>query len=148
MKFTRTLTLVMILAAGAVAGARAQDATLNVTPGKYMIKKETSSNMKPEPVIKTEEKCISEPVFKPEDALPDKESCSVSNVKKDGDTLTFDIDCKGGAQTLPMKGTAEYSVTSSTISWSIMLKGEMQGKEVTINSKAEGKRMGDCHEAT
>ncbi len=148
MKFTRTLTLVMILIAGAAAGARAQDATLNVTPGKYMIKKETSSNVKPEPVVKTEEKCISEPVFKPEDALPDKESCSVSNVKKNGNTLTFDIDCKGGSQTLPMKGTAEYSTTSSTISWSITLKGEMQGNEVTINSKASGKRMGDCHEAT
>ncbi len=138
-----TLTILMF-AAAAFTGARADKTTLDVTPGKYVINKETSTNLKPEPLTRTEEKCITESKFDPETALPDRESCSVSNMKKSGNKVTFDIDCKGSAQMLPMKGKAEYSATDSTLSWNLNMKGMMQDQEVTVNSKGEGKRVGAC----
>ena len=144
MKYTIVSVMVLIFTAALIAGARAEDMTLEVTPGKYEISKETSSNLKPEPMTRTEEKCITESKFDPQASLPDKENCSISNMKKKGNNVTFDIDCKGGAQMLPMSGTAEYSTTKTTLSWNLNMKGMMEDQEVTVNSKGNGKRVGDC----
>lgn len=144
MKYAITILMVLIFVAASFAGAKAESMTLEVTPGKYEIKKETSTNLKPEPMTRTEQTCITESKFDPQAALPDKENCSVSNMKKKGNNVTFDIDCKGGAQMLPMSGTAKYSTTKTTLSWNLNMKGMMQDQEVTVNSKGNGKRIGDC----
>ena len=144
MKYAIMTLLILIFAAVSISGARAENMTLEVTPGKYEIKKETSTNLKPEPMTRTEQKCITQSKFDPQSALPDSENCTVSNMKKKGNNVTFDIDCKGGAQMLPMKGTAEYSTTKTTLSWNLYMKGMMQDQEVTVNSKGNGKRIGDC----
>ncbi|MEQ9617573.1 MAG: DUF3617 family protein [Deltaproteobacteria bacterium] len=144
MRYTITTLIMLIFAAASFAGAEAEDMTLEVTPGKYEIKKETSTNLKPEPMTRTEETCITESKFDPQAALPDRENCSVSNMKKKGNNVTFDIDCKGGTQMLPMRGTAEYGTTQTTLSWKLNMKGMMEDQEVTVNSKGSGKRIGDC----
>jgi len=117
---------------------------LNVTPGNYQIKRETSSNADPNAIVNEEEKCIRDAVFDPVSALPSNAGCTASNVKKNGNTVSFDIDCTGGAQMPPLKGTAEYSSNGMAIGWNIVLKGEVDGKPLTIVNKAEGKRIGDC----
>jgi Protein of unknown function (DUF3617) len=144
MNFVRAYMVLMLFLAGAAAAAYAADATIDVTPGKYSIKKETSSSLQPDPVVKTEERCITDAVFNPVEALPSKENCSAKNVKKTGNTVTFDIECKGGPQMPPLNGKAEYSSNGVGIAWNIVMQGEADGKGFTITSKAEGRRVGSC----
>lgn len=136
--------LVLYFAALPFAGAQAEDAVLNVTPGNYQIKRETSSNDEPQGVVHNEEKCITDKVFNPVSALPSKAGCSASNVRKSGNTVSFDIDCTGGEQMPPLTGKAEYSSNGMAIGWNIVLNGQFEGQPVTIVTKAEGKRIGDC----
>ena len=136
--------LVLILAASAFTGARAQEAVLSVTPGNYQIKRETSSSDTAEPIVNNEERCISEKVFDPVSVLPKNRGCTATNVKKSGNTVSFDIDCRGGEDMPHLVGKAEYSSNGMAIGWNIVFKGEVEGKLFTIVNKAEGKRVGEC----
>ena len=126
--------------------ALAQDTTLKVTPGKYEIKRKTAPDNDPNAVEKTEQKCIMDPVFKPESVLPPQGNCKASNVKKDGNSVTFDINCAGGPQMPPLTAKAEYSSNGMAIGWHIVFtfKDEQSGQPLTIVDNAEGKRIGDC----
>ena len=144
MNIIRVFMVIMLLTAAVSAAALAEDATISVTPGKYSIKKETSSNLHPEPVINTDEKCITDKVFNPVESLPSKEHCTATNVKKKGNTVNFDVVCDLGPDMSPFKGTAEFSSNGVGIAWKIVMNGEADGKGFTVNSKAEGKRIGAC----
>jgi len=121
----------------------AVDDSIPIVPGKYTITTTTSSNLSPNPTSETEEKCIPTESFNPRMALPD-ESCSVSNIKKSGNKLTFDIKCTGGKTVPPMTGKTVASTTSSTLNFQMKMVGAFQGQEFSVNSKSEGKRTGDC----
>ena len=145
MKTGMKLMLIMIITV-LPAAALAQDALLKVTPGKYQIKRKTAPGNDPNVAEKIEEKCIYDPVFKPESVLPPQGNCKASNVKKDGNTVTFDIDCAGGAKMPPLTAKAEYSSNGMAISWHIVFTftDENSGRPLTIIDSAEGKRIGDC----
>jgi hypothetical protein len=135
---------VLFLAALPFAGALAEDAILDVTPGNYRITRETTSSDTTEPIINNEERCIRDKVFNPVSALPQNRGCTAGNVKKNGNTVTFDIKCTGGPEMPPMTGKAEYSSNGMAIGWNIVFTVEVDGKPMTIVNKAEGKRVGDC----
>ena len=136
--------LVLILAASAFAGARAEDAVISVTPGNYQIKRENSSKDDPNVTVNTEEKCIKDKLFDPVAALPQGRGCTATNVKKSGNTVTYDFTCSGGEEMPPLVGKAEYSSNGMAIGWDITVTGQFEGKPVTIVTKAEGKRVGEC----
>lgn len=77
-------------------------------------------------------------------ALPD-ESCSVSNVKKSGNKLSFDVKCASNQMMPAMTGKAEASTTSSTISLHYKMVGVIQGQEISVDSTSEGNRTGECN---
>ncbi|HVY54387.1 MAG TPA: DUF3617 family protein [Thermodesulfobacteriota bacterium] len=145
MKTGIKFVLIMILAALPLT-ALAQDSILKVTPGKYQIKRKTAPDNDANAVEKTEEKCIMDPVFKPESVLPPQGNCKANNVKKDGNSVTFDIDCAGGPQMPPLTAKAEYSSNGMAIGWHIVFtfKDQNSGQPLTIIDSAEGKRIGDC----
>ncbi|MFI5322525.1 MAG: DUF3617 domain-containing protein [Thermodesulfobacteriota bacterium] len=145
MNFVRVFMGIMLLTAVITAAAYAEDITVSVTPGKYSMKNEMSSNLQPDPVVKTGEKCITYRVYNPVDSLPDKANCSAINVKKKGNTVTYDIKCKGGTDQPPFNGKAEYSSNGMEIALTIVMNGEAEGKTVTITSKTRGKRVGACN---
>jgi len=136
--------LVLFIAALPFAGAQAEDAVLNVTPGNYQIKRETSSSESPDAIVNNEDRCISEKVFNPVSVLPQNRGCTASNVRKSGNTVSFDINCAGGGDMPPLTGKADYSSNGMAIGWNIVFTGEVDGKPWTIVNKAEGKRTGDC----
>jgi hypothetical protein len=144
MNFIRAFMVITVLIAAASVAANADDNTINVTPGKYSIKIEKSSNTQPNPVVNTEEKCITSSVYKPVEVLTSNGNCTASNVKKKGNTITFDIICKVDPDMPPVKGTADYSSNGIGIAWTVVMKGEADGKSITVTSKAEGKRVGGC----
>jgi len=136
--------LLLFFAVLPFAGARAEDAVLNVTPGNYQIKRHVSFSNDPNAVVDGGEKCIKEKVYNPVESLPSDAGCTASNIKKNGSTVTFDINCTGGPERTPLTGKAEYSSNGMAISWNIVLNGVVEGKPVTTIVKAEGKRVGDC----
>ncbi len=120
------------------------DDSIPVVPGNYSITTTTESNMSPQPKTVYDEQCIKDTSFNPKMSLPDDDSCTATNVKKSGNTLTYDIKCQGGEMMPPMTGQAEARTSSSTVSYHIKMAGAFQGQEFSIDSKSNGKRTGDC----
>jgi hypothetical protein len=65
--------------------------------------------------------------------------CPASNVRHDGDTLTFDVICPGGNQAV---GSARYTVAPQHFTGVIAMK--MGGKNMTMTEYQEGRRIGNC----
>lgn len=65
--------------------------------------------------------------------------CPASNVRRYGDTLSFDIVCEGGNQAM---ATAAYRITAENFQGRIAMK--MGGKNMTMTETQRGHRIGDC----
>lgn len=133
----------IILVLGFVSASYATEDFIKVVPGNYSFTTTTRSNMNPNPKIETEDDCITQESVNIKEFLPDPDSCSTSNVNKNGNSLSFDIKCSGG-QMPPMKGKAEISATSSTVESHYKIVGSFQGQEFSVNSDSKGQRTGDC----
>lgn len=147
------LAIAFILSAQiALTDVRAEDANLAVTPGMYTITSKTSSNMSPEPKTKIADLCIDKEFLDPSDYLPSAAQCSLDNVKKDGNKVSFDIACKSGESTkdrpgLPeMNGKGDCSTTETELYCRFQMTGSVQDREFSIDAVREGRRTGDCPE--
>lgn len=139
-KFALVLTLIVLFS---FSNANAEN-TIPIVPGKYSVKQTTSSNLSPEPKTETIENCIPTDSFNPTMALPDA-SCTAENIKKSGNNkLTFDIKCDGNQSMPPMTGKTEVVTTKSTLNMKMDILTTFQGKEFTVKSQSEGKRIGEC----
>ena len=65
--------------------------------------------------------------------------CPISNVREQGDTMTFDIRCKG---TNEAKATAVYALMGDSFRGRIAM--QMGGKNMTMTEVQEGHRTGAC----
>jgi hypothetical protein len=68
--------------------------------------------------------------------------CPASDIRQDGDTLTFEIVCPGGNQAV---GSARYTLAPQHFTGVIAMK--MGGKNMTMTEYQEGHRIGDCSPA-
>lgn len=68
--------------------------------------------------------------------------CPASNVRRDGNTLTFDIICRGGNQAT---ASARYTVAAQRFAGVIAMK--MGGKNMTMIEHQTGHRVGSCKPA-
>jgi hypothetical protein len=65
--------------------------------------------------------------------------CPPSNVRRNGDTLTFDIVCPGSDAAV---GSASYTMRVEHFDGAITVK--MGGKNMTMIERQSGRRVGDC----
>jgi Protein of unknown function (DUF3617) len=65
--------------------------------------------------------------------------CPASNVREEGDTLTFDIICPGGNAAI---ASAKYTLGAQRFEGRIDMK--MGGKNMTMTETQAGRRTGDC----
>ena len=65
--------------------------------------------------------------------------CPISNVRQDGDTLTFDIICPGGNAAV---ASAKYILTPQRFEGRLSMK--MGGKNMTMTETQSGHRVGEC----
>ena len=146
------LALILLMAAHTYNVSQAEEAEIPVTPGLYTITVTTSSDKSSNSAKNVVDLCISEELLDPKDYLPKAAVCSLANVKKEDNKAVFDIDCKGGStgqgktQVPQMKGTGECSTKESEIYCIYNMEGEIQGEVFSVNTKREGKRIGDCPE--
>ena len=66
-------------------------------------------------------------------------TCPAQNVHRDGNTLTFDIVCKGGNAA---RASAKYVLAPTGFDGTIAMK--MGGKNMTMTETQHGRRTGDC----
>lgn len=66
-------------------------------------------------------------------------TCPISNVRENGDTLTFDIKCPGGNAAI---ASAKYSLKGHLFHGRITMK--MGGKNMTMTETQVGRRIGAC----
>ena len=65
--------------------------------------------------------------------------CPASDIRQDGDTLTFEIICPGGNQAV---GSARYTIAPQRFTGVIAMK--MGGKNMTMTEYQVGGRIGNC----
>lgn len=123
----------------------AADSSIKVVPGNYSITTTTKSNMTNNAQVRTEDQCIEDTSYNPEQFMSEEDGCTASNMKKSGNKVTFDIKCDPGQGMPNMTGTGKASATSSTISSHYKMAGTFQGMDVSFDSKSEGTRTGDCN---
>ncbi|MEM7009211.1 MAG: DUF3617 family protein [Thermodesulfobacteriota bacterium] len=117
---------------------------LSIKPGKYRLSKTTKTSFDTVPASRTTEECITDPDLDPQSILPNKENCTISNMKTSDNQTSFDFTCENVGKSSTLKGYAEYSTDGDKISSSIRLKGLYQGKELIVESSGSGERIGDC----
>ncbi|NIU87485.1 MAG: DUF3617 family protein, partial [Nitrosopumilaceae archaeon] len=59
--------------------------------------------------------------------MPDEEACTVSNVKKSDNKLTFDMKCSGTQAMPTMTGKAEISSDGKNVSSKYKMVGSYEG---------------------
>ena len=79
---------------------------------------------------------------KDDDLVPKTEGCRVSDVKRAGNKVTFNVACTG---TDPMTGTGEITSMPASYDGRMRLKGKMGDQTMEMSHTFSGKRVGDCN---
>lgn len=79
---------------------------------------------------------------KDDDLVPKTEGCRVSDVKRAGNKVTFNVACTG---TDPMTGTGEITSAPASYDGRMRLKGKMGDETMEMSHTFSGKRVGDCN---
>jgi hypothetical protein len=148
MRFGKTILAVLVVMFIAGAGYSHAEGELSIQPGLYKVTSTTKSNLDKEPRERTLERCIAVSTIEPETLLPDKENCSISNLKSEKNNASFDMTCNQPDGTKAFTGHAEYSTTETTFTYKFDLKGPYQGKELVLNSEGKATRIGACEAVT
>ena len=143
-KYGIIITALILVSQISFTGAGAEDATLAINPGMYTINITARSNMSPEPKSTVRDICIEKDVFDPKTALSSLEECLVDNVKKTGDKVDFDIECKGGERMPAMTGKGDCRTSKTELYCHFKVVGMFQGQEFSIDTVRDGKRTGEC----
>ena len=75
------------------------------------------------------------------DLLPHQDNCTVTDVKRTGNRLTFAIACTGRDA---MKGTGDFTFAGDGYSGQIRLAGKMENEDVQVTQAIAGRRVGAC----
>ena len=85
--------------------------------------------------------CLSK-ARKDDDLIPKTEGCRVSDVKRAGNKVTFNVACTGAD---PMAGAGEINSTPASYDGRMRLKGKMGDQTMEMSHTFSGKRVGDCN---
>jgi hypothetical protein len=140
-------TIALAIAAVSVAGAlAAPDDATPLQPGEYQVAvrlelphiKETSSATAMASICVKAGEAGTRGLAALDDRNPLR-NCPASNVRQDGETLSFDIVCPGGDAAV---GSARYTMRAEQFDGAITVK--MGGKNMTMIERQSGRRMGRC----
>ena len=115
-----------------------------VLPGNWHSKVTTMATGLPQPVVKEETQCVDKTEYNPEEMIPAKENCKVSNVKQKPNYLEYNMTCEGGEQMPPVK--AHVVLKHQKKSYEMEMKGssEFQGQKFESTVNVVGTYKGKC----
>jgi hypothetical protein len=140
----RRCPVAISLAAAAMAGAGAHgEEAPGLLPGRYEVKVRLELRHVAMATPKVTTICVTETGNRGLVVLSENNPlarCPASDIRQDGDTLTFAIVCPGGNQAV---GSARYTLAPQRFTGVIAMK--MGGKNMTMTEYQEGHRVGDCN---
>ena len=86
--------------------------------------------------------CIQESEISPERMMDDNAGCEVTDSKVDAKSMNWSIRCEN--QGVAMTGDGHAQSTGDTISGGMDIKANFNGQEMTMATKWEGTRIGEC----
>ena len=122
--------------------AKQKTTAVNMVPGLWELN--SVVEMKNMPIAMppaTFTQCLSAEDLVPQSDYSGPGGCEISNLKIEGDTVSYDLKCSSGGNETFSKGKITYSGTTmeGTITMEVTGQANMQ-----MTTKLSGKRIGDC----
>jgi hypothetical protein len=115
---------------------------LKIDAGKWQFTTTSESPMVPIPHVETDTECITDEDRSIDDFMGNNEGCTVSDLVHTDAILSYKVSCPNGA--MVMTGTANLKSTGKTLTGLMRMGMSMNGEEMTMDVKWEGKRLGPC----
>ena len=114
-----------------------------IMPGKYEVTSKMRTNIDNSLSKKTIERCIQGNTINPESFLPDKDRCSLKNLKIEGNNSSFDIRCTAPSG-LDLTGHMEFSTQETSFTYKFTLKAPYEDRVFELDGEGSAVRVGDC----
>ena len=123
----------------AITSISSAGSNVNFKPGKWEIttKMEMAGGMNMPSHTSTQ--CMTKDNIVPQNTQPGQE-CVVSETKKSGNTITWNMECKGAQG--EMQGVGKITYKCDTFDGEMVMSVPMANMKIT--SKMKGRRIGDC----
>jgi hypothetical protein len=116
---------------------------VQMTPGKWEMTMTMEMSMMNNPQTKTEEVCIEDEEFTPEDFNMEQDTpCDLSDIEVDGDTMRWSVNCP--APNGSMTGSWEFTSQGDTVEGSGEMSAQMGGMSMDMDMSWTGAHVGDC----
>ena len=144
MIITRLILFCAVITFTALSSFGAQIESIPVLPGKWHSKVTSTHNMLKEPIIKEDTQCVDKTEFNPEEMIPKKDKCSISNVKQKSDYLEYDMKCVGDGNTPPVDAHVILKHEKKSYEMNMVGSTTVEGKEYKSTVVVVGKYIGPC----
>ena len=137
-----TLILISMIVIGC-STEKERNPVLNIEPGQYEATVVRDNFDDREPRTTVVERCVPAEEYQPFREYYESEFCTVSNFKRTGESVEYDLDCdkdmEGG-----MKGTVSYSYSDGILKWSNYFIGANGERVYSFKVDGEARRLGEC----
>ena len=113
---------------------------MEVSPGMWETKSQISTPAGEHENVSQE--CIKESEITPERMLKDNPGCQITSSHADSSSMKWEFSCSQDG--VSMTGDGQVSSSGNAISGGMNMNANFGGQEVTMTTKWEGKRIGDC----
>ena len=121
------LIMTFLVAPGYLVAEEKPDAKIDFVPGVYKIKAIRDNFDGEEPSELVQEKCVPFERYQPFESNYMSDDCEVSEFKKDGSNVSYDIYCSTSLAT-GMKGSVSYGYEDQKLWWEASFVGNQEGR--------------------
>lgn len=127
-----------------VAGPSLAGEGVDAEPGLWRTTSAVRLEVSGEVAARTETRdaCIADGVLEPMALFNEKAGCDWDNLEVVGDAMTFDLVCSEAGEAL--RGPASFTLTSGHGAGQVRLKGEIEGRPVSMTVDMRSERAGGC----
>ncbi len=136
----RTLAVVGLLFTSAIFNSVFAGG-MQVSPGLWETKSQVTSPGGTQENISQD--CIEESEISPEKMMDENQGCEVTESSSDANSMQWSIACSN--EGVNMTGSGHAKSSGNTIMGGMDIKANFGGQEFSMNTKWEGKRIGDCN---
>ena len=144
LSFSILFVLAAFLSASLVEAKDTKQKGITLTPGQWLIDIEIQAPMQPKPTRRQAKTCVTDEPFTAESLMPwaEEQGCKIRGVKAVDNKLTWVLRCRRDGQR--SKGRGEFTVDGDHGEGKAKINFEMAGKRMSLVSKWDAKRIGEC----
>lgn len=115
-------------------------AGMQIKPGLWETKSQVTSPGGTQENISQD--CIQESEISPEKMMDDNQGCEVTDSSSNSNSMHWSIACSNDG--VSMTGSGQAKSSGDMITGGMDIKANFGGQEIMMNTKWEGRRIGDC----